>query len=55
MILQPWKPGYIGLGNITILAKSAAQVASYAANGQDNTPGMKMIKGLFLNGVEMNG
>jgi len=55
MILQPGKSGYIGLGNITILAKTAAQVASNTADGKDNVPGMEMIKWLFLNGIIMDG
>jgi hypothetical protein len=52
-ILQPGKLGYIGLGNITILAKTAAKVATNTADGKDNVPGMEMIKRLFLNGIIM--
>jgi len=54
MILQPGKSGYIGLGNITILAKTASQVASNTADGKDNIPGMEMIERFFLNGIIMD-
>jgi hypothetical protein len=54
MILQPGKLGQIGLGNITILAKTAAKVASDTANGKDNFPWMEMIKRLFLDGIIMD-
>jgi hypothetical protein len=54
MILKPRKSGYIGLGNITILAKTAVQVASNTADGKDNVPGMEMIERLFLNGIIMD-
>jgi hypothetical protein len=54
MILQPGKSGYIGLGNVTILAKTATQVASNTPDGKDNVSRMEMIKRLFLNGVIMD-
>ena len=45
----------IGLGNITILAETATQVASYAANGQDGPAGMKMVQRFFLNRIIVQG
>jgi hypothetical protein len=55
MILQPGKTSHICLRNFTILAKTATQVTTNTADGQDHAPRMEMVQGFFLNGVVVQG
>jgi hypothetical protein len=44
----------VGLGNVPVLAEEAAHIAASGAHAEDAGAGQEMIKGLLLNGVDLD-